>query len=282
MELGVGSGGLKTVTLRSSGASECVLYTFGAHVVSWKDASGTEKIYTSPTAVYNGAKAIRGGIPVCFPQFAMRGPLSTQHGWARNTEWEIDTTYTPALPSSVRLVLRDSEHTRSTDWPHAFELALTVSLGASGDTLSVDVACRNTQSAPFDFTFALHSYFTCDSKSVVLEDYDGLRYIDTIDNAKEKTHSGSITFGKEVDRVYIDTPATLHIKQSGLKFQKKNMPEAVVWNPYIEKAAKLSDMPDDGWNNFICIEPARAIQSATVQPGETWHASLELTSTSQK
>eukprot|EP00171_Calliarthron_tuberculosum_P001187 IDg1187t1 len=277
MEIGVGEGGLQNVTLQGAGKSKVVVYSFGAHVTSWIDASGVEKIYTSPTAIYNGTKAIRGGIPVCFPQFAKHGGLK-QHGFARTSVWAIDDEHADFAIPSVRFVLCDTPETRSSAWPHAFKLALTVSLVSGGNALSLSINVYNLQKKPFDFTFALHSYFTCDSESVTLSEYDGIKYSDSIDDAKEKTQSGDISFGKEIDRVYITTPDVLTIPQSPLTITKSNMPEAVVWNPFTKKAAALADLPDDGWKNFICIEPARVMEPAQVLPEECWSASLILSS----
>lgn len=277
MEVGQGENGMEIVTLRAAGESKAVIYSFGAHVTSWCDSAGFEKIYTSPTAIYNGIKAVRGGIPVCFPQFGKYGDLK-QHGFARNMTWSIDTAYSGTGPSSARFVLNDTEETRASAWPHAFELSLIVSLAPDGNKLTLDLAVENKQSTAFTFTIALHSYFSCESETVKLSDYDSVKYIDAIDEGKEKVQSGDISFGKEVDRVYMKTPDELNIEQSCLKIMKSNYPEAVVWNPYIEKTAALKDMPDDGYKNFICIEPARVMEPAQVAPGEKWTSSLVLSS----
>ena len=44
---------------------EVLLY--GATVISWKDASGDEKLWLSDAAKLDGSKAVRGGIPIVFP-----------------------------------------------------------------------------------------------------------------------------------------------------------------------------------------------------------------------
>ena len=54
----------------------------GAHVLSWV-SQGRERLYLSPHSVMDAHAAIRGGVPVCFPQFNQRGPLP-KHGFARN------------------------------------------------------------------------------------------------------------------------------------------------------------------------------------------------------
>ncbi|HNQ09783.1 MAG TPA: D-hexose-6-phosphate mutarotase, partial [Giesbergeria sp.] len=60
----------------------------GAQVLSWI-SGGRERLYLSPKAVFDGQAAIRGGIPLCFPQFNQRGPLP-KHGFARNLAWRAD------------------------------------------------------------------------------------------------------------------------------------------------------------------------------------------------
>ena len=44
----------------------------GAHVLSWV-SGGRERLFLSPANHWDGRTAIRGGIPVCFPQFNARG-----------------------------------------------------------------------------------------------------------------------------------------------------------------------------------------------------------------
>ncbi len=55
---------------------------------SWK-VDGEEMIFVSKKAIMDGSKAVRGGIPICFPAF---GPweYGPQHGFARSSKcWKI-------------------------------------------------------------------------------------------------------------------------------------------------------------------------------------------------
>lgn len=256
--------------ISAGGKSSLTIHSHGAHITSWKSRTGREMIYTSPTAVYNGKKAIRGGIPICFPQFAQHGPLQ-QHGFARNVGWKVDAGFKEGC--AVRFVLTDSEESRMV-WAYKFEARLIARLLEEGDRLEVVLEVENLDEREFSFTTALHSYFTCDAESVALEGFDGLSYADTADAGKGKVQSGEIVFGKEVDRVYANAPNEIEIAKAGLKLRKENLPDAVVWNPYKEKAAALSDMPDEGWREFVCIEPARVNEKAVVMSGETWRCQV--------
>ena len=238
-------------------------------------------IYTSPTAILDGSKAIRGGIPVCFPQFGKKGPLR-QHGFARNMKWNLDTTFVPPTSApAVSFTLSDTEDTRSSEWPHQFQTTLTITLSEDGNELKLEMHVKNNNSdgEPLTFTTALHSYYTCDALSTVLTEFDQLKYEDNTQNGKIGEQSGDIKFGHEVDRIYLGTRDTLTIPTANISIKKDNLPEAIVWNPYVEKATALSDMPDDGWKNFVCIEPARTVDPPTVASGETWSCAITLSST---
>ena len=67
---------------------------YGAHVCSWRTLApparaevSPELLFVSSKAIFGPPKAIRGGIPICFPQFSDMGPLEVAHGFARNSEW---------------------------------------------------------------------------------------------------------------------------------------------------------------------------------------------------
>jgi glucose-6-phosphate 1-epimerase len=134
-----------------SGATAEV-YLHGAHVTSWVPAGGSEALFLSRAASIAPGKAIRGGVPVIFPQFAGMGPLA-KHGFARTQPWErVDDA---DRPNAVRLRLRDSDETRRI-WPHPFVAELAVEVG--DDWLSIALAIHNPGDAAFDFTAALHTY----------------------------------------------------------------------------------------------------------------------------
>ena len=67
-------------------------------------------------------------------------------------------------------------------------------------------------------------------------------------------------------------PVTIHdpLNQRTIVVEKTNSATTVVWNPWAEVAAKLSDMADDAWPSFVCVETANtATDAITLQPGAT-------------
>ena len=79
--LGPGRGGQQRLLIDApAGAAE--IYLHGATVTSWVPRGGSEVIFTSRQAVFDGATAIRGGIPLCLPEFGVgiNGDAVPKHG----------------------------------------------------------------------------------------------------------------------------------------------------------------------------------------------------------
>ncbi|RVW30273.1 putative glucose-6-phosphate 1-epimerase [Vitis vinifera] len=115
-------------------------------------------------AIFKPPKAIRGGIPICFPQFGNHGSLE-QHGFARNRVWSIDVD-PPPFPTNtssrafIDLILKPSEEDMKI-WPHSYEFRLRVALGPGGDLmLTSRIRNTSTEGKPLTFTFAYHTYFS--------------------------------------------------------------------------------------------------------------------------
>ena len=71
--------GLDCVVLQSPDQrSSCKVLLWGATVVSWVEG-GVERLFVSSVAKYDEKKAIRGGIPVVFPQFGRPDEKMAQH-----------------------------------------------------------------------------------------------------------------------------------------------------------------------------------------------------------
>ena len=250
----------------------------GAQVLSWRAADGRERLYLSAatgglTRGGGEAAAIRGGVPVCFPQFSDRGAL-VKHGFARNLPWTIGKI----ASNMLTLGLRDDAASRA-QWPHAFDAAVTVLLEAG--SLEVRLRIRNSGDQPFAFSTALHTYLRVDDiRQTQLLGLQHVQYQDATDDCIVKTqHEALLAIPGEVDRVYLAPPAALQLLQEGhapLRITQQGFADTVVWNPGPDKARALPDMPDQDWRHMLCVEAACAAAPVTLAPGATWEGSQRL------
>src|SRR5215216_5952539 len=144
------------VTIRAEDGAVAEIHRHGAHVTSWRPAGdGEERLYLSGRSGFEGTAAIRGGVPVVFPQFALEGPLP-RHGFARTMAWSLGGIAREADGAAeAELVLRDSAETRAL-WDAGFKAVLAVTVIAR--QLSIALQVENTGDSPFSFTAALHTY----------------------------------------------------------------------------------------------------------------------------
>ncbi|CAL9149224.1 putative glucose-6-phosphate 1-epimerase isoform X2 [Musa acuminata AAA Group] len=286
VELCKGVNGLDKVVLRDALGSSAEVYLFGGHVTSWRTDHREELLFVSNKAIFKPPKAIRGGIPICFPQFSSHGNLE-QHGFARNKFWSIDTD-PPPFPSDsssktfVDLILKPTDDDIKI-WPHSYEFRLRVALGLGGDLmLTSRIRNTNADGKPFSFTFAYHTYFSVSDISEVR--VEGLETLDYLDNLKERerfTEQGdAITFESGVDKIYLSTPTKIaiidHEKKRTFVLRKDGLPDAVVWNPWDRKAKAMPDFGDDEYKHMLCVEAAAIEKPITLKPGEEWKGRLEL------
>jgi glucose-6-phosphate 1-epimerase len=254
------------IRLSHASGSTAEIHPQGAHVTSWVPADGTEALFLSRTAKFEPGTAIRGGVPVIFPQFAGMGPLP-KHGFARTQTWErVDA----GEGTSVRLRLYDSEETRSI-WPHEFLAEYAVELG--DDWLLLTLEIENTGSQPIDFTAALHTYLrVADVRQAAVEGLHGIRYREK--SAERVDEDGELAISGEVDRSYLNTPPELRVHDRAnrrtFRLQSTGFADAVVWNPWAAATARLPDMEDGEYLEMICVEAAQVGTPIRLQPGERW------------
>ena len=252
------------IEIAAAGARAAVL-PYGAHVTSWVAPNGEEQLYLSARTAYAAGKAVRGGVPVIFPQFSDLGPLP-KHGFARTRAWAV----VRQAPNETALALRDDDATRAL-WPHAFATELSAAL--DGGALVVTLAVENTGDAPFAFTGALHTYLRVDDVAdVTLDGLGGVTYRDaTVGGVERRDDAAALRIVGEVDRVYLDVPNAVTVREPGRTrtVSAEGFRDVVVWNPGAERAAALADLDPDGWRHFVCVEAAAA-RPVTVAPGARW------------
>jgi len=274
-----GAGGLPKIVLRAADGARAELYLHGAHVTSWHPAGeSADRLFVSDKAVFADDAPIRGGVPVCFPQFADQGPLPL-HGFARSMAWQlVRAGAAPDGGAQAQLRLAADDATRAR-WPHAFVLDYVVTVRAR--TLSLALAVGNPGPSAFAFTAALHTYVAvADLRAARIRGLAGARYRDKVlgvDDALET--AGELTVDRAIDRVYHAAPPDLALEEPArtLAIRADGFVDTVVWNPDSAKGATIPDLETDGYLRFVCIEAACARAAVTVAAGGTWHGSQTLT-----
>ncbi len=265
-----GANGLPKVILANSDGSHAEVYVHGAHVTSWRPAGDEERLYLSAASEFRDGAAIRGGVPVVFPQFSNRGPLP-KHGFARNQAWELISVGN----GSARFQLRDSEATRAI-WPNAFLAEFAVAVCER--QLSMELAITNRGEQPFDFTAALHTYLCVDDIAATqVENLGGLKYFDSVLKQEKVQIQDVLTVSGEIDRVYFDaTRVVVRDGRRSLEVQNVGFPDGVIWNPGAELAVKLADLEPDGYRRFVCAEAAIFRAPIVLEPYQTWRGGQTL------
>lgn len=272
------------IELTAPDGARAVVSLDGGHLLSWQPAGAAEQLYLSPRSEFVPGKAIRGGVPVCFPQFAERGPLP-KHGFARTLPWELVSSEQGKDDALLVMRLRANDETRKL-WPHAFELELSVRVG--GRSIDIELACENLgkpEDAPLQFTAALHTYVRVgDLDAVSVEGLSGLRYFDSIKQAEALQRMDLLLTGEkgvlDLDRIYFgvkERPLLLAEGRRQLMIRQQGFEDAVLWNPGPDRCAKLADMPPEGWSEMLCVEAASIGRPVELPGGESWVGRQSLT-----
>ena len=279
-----------------NGQFTCKVYDFGAHVVSWRSKSDLEVfkaqpefLFLSRDAVLDGTKPIRGGIPICFPQFGKLGTCAKQHGFARHSTWDFISSETNADEcwAKATFSMSSNEDTLK-EFPFKFTLKYTVCI--EKEFLHTKLEVTNDDSKEFEFTTALHTYFTAKSiNDIAVKGLNGARYTDSLQDGKECVEGEEeIRFDKEVDRIYRRNVALVEKERleiidrvweqegvlsqhtRGVAMTTKNLNDAVVWNPWIDKSKSMADFGDEEYKEMVCVEAAAIEDPVKLKPGQSW------------
>ncbi|WP_443191567.1 D-hexose-6-phosphate mutarotase [Pseudomonas indica] len=272
-------------------AAELLVAQQGAQVLSYQRDGQPPLIWLSEQAGFRKGQSVRGGIPVCWPWFGdlTRNPLAVQamrrseqpapaHGEVRGLDWEL--LGANAEEGAVRLEFAFIQPEGGLpDWPHPVALTLAIQLD---EHLTLTLTSHNQGNMPVSLTQALHSYFAVsDIHQVRVEGLTGKRYIETLENWQERHQDSDLRFTGETDRIYLDTPARIAILDPGwqrsIQLEASGSHSAVVWNPWIDKARRLSQFADDAWQRMLCIETANLLDDAVhLAPGERHSLTVSL------
>ncbi|MEO3878878.1 D-hexose-6-phosphate mutarotase [Rheinheimera fenheensis] len=252
---------LPCISLRHGNAT-AVISLYGAQLLSYQPSPEHEVLWLSPKASWHNGNAIRGGVPICWPWF---GPVTAafnpdnialpNHGLVRNRLWQLVSQQISSNGVSVNLQLELN------DLPHhsgTVRLMLSVTLN---DSLSLSLSC-NSQIAQ---QAALHSYFKVGTvDSAVVRPLPGV-YQDKVSNSLVNDAETALKINAEVDRIYPQSANQLRLDSalSALSINQAGHDATVVWNPWQAKSSKMSDMPAEGYRQFVCVETARLTTDAS-------------------
>lgn len=268
-----GPGGLERLALATRKHGEAHVFLHGAHVARYEPRGHRPVLWMSGESRFEAGKAIRGGVPVCFPWFGPKAgsPDAPLHGFARIRPWALRSV-APDGDGGLRATfeLLSDEATR-VFFAHDLRVSLEVALGP---VLGLTLDVRNTGPFPFTFEAALHSYFALsDVRQCRVVGLEGTAYLDkTEGGARRPAEPSPIVVAAETDRVYLGTEATVTIEDPAwarrIAVGKTGSRTTVVWNPWIAKAKAMPDFGDDEWPGMICVETANALDDAVaLAPG---------------
>ena len=256
-----------------------VISLYGGQVLSYKKQGYQDLLFLSECAYYEKAKAIKGGIPVCWPWFGNdpENKGRPAHGFARNALWSLlSTKQLESGATEIVMQLTQSEQSKQL-WPYDFELRLEIVVS---DELSLNLCTKNTDNESFIITQALHTYFSvADISETYVHGLDGCDYLDKAKSntgPEDKTQIGKVVFEQEVDRIYLNVPDKLVLedkaKNKRVKINSQNNKTAVVWNPWEELSKQSTDLDDDAYKRFVCIETANAANDIIkLEPGKSFN-----------
>ena len=266
-----GNGGLPKIQITSP-AGSAEIYLHGAQLTSWQPTGSDEVIFLSEQSHWQEEKAIRGGIPICFPWFRAKADDSKApaHGFVRTRGWQLESLTAEHKSVAITLSTESDEQSRRW-WPYEFRLVHRITVGA---TLKLELIATNTGTVPFQFEEALHTYNRVgEAEELRIAGLDQVIYLDNRDGNLTKTQQGDIQLTAATDNAYIRTEAPVEILDPVLRrrirLEKQNSQTTVVWNPWQEGASALADMGNEEWRQMACVEASNILSEAiTLMPGE--------------
>jgi len=275
LQICAGNGGFPLIRIDNEYA-RAEICGYAGQVLSYCPAGEqNDLLFISRQACFQPGKAIKGGIPVCWPWFGPDPEARNRpdHGFVRARQWTLLLTESMSDGATrVRLGIKDDEVTRAL-WPHAFALEIEVTVGS---TLGVALISRNSGDSTMTLTQALHTYFNIgDVRQAQVLGLAGHDYLDKVGEGAERTQSGPINFEGPVNRIYLDTADELIIDDPSLDrrihIEREGSRSAVVWNPWVEQSRSMDDFGDDEYLRMVCVETTNAARDAvTLAPGATY------------
>jgi len=267
-----GDGGFPFILIRNHSATALISLYAGQVLSFLPTGEGEDLLFLSPKAFYDAGKAIRGGIPICWPWFGPdpKGLGRPSHGFVRNGLWAVSGTQAASeFETKIKLRFLETEQSESF-WQQPFSLDLEISVG---NTLTLELTTRNMGDKIFSITQAFHAYLHVGNiNQMQILGLEGIKYSDNLDSHTQKLQMGAVTVTGEVEHIYTNVRNELIIDDSVLNRQiriaSSSNKTAVVWNPWTTKSEKLPDLENDGYQRFICVETGNIVTDVVeIPPG---------------
>jgi glucose-6-phosphate 1-epimerase len=272
-------GGLACLKIKTP-LLEALVTLQGAQVLEFKAQGQEPLLWVSPKAFFIPGKAIRGGVPVCWPWF---GPSRTdaklpQHGFARVQPWAMLSASSDADGQvGLSLGLEDSPETRRV-WPFKFQLRLDLVFGSG---LSVTLTAKNTDSQPWPWQAAFHPYLKVENLPACrLRGLQGLQFRNNPLPDLQPQNEEFLVLDHAVDRVYFQSPDQAQLQDGSgrtlMTFAKQGGSATVVWTPGPSPAKSPEDLPMESWKDFVCVEALTAFEQPLLPPGASAFLNMKL------
>lgn len=271
-------GSLAAIAIDHPAFSASILFQ-GAQLVRFAPRGQSSWLWLSETEPFHEEEAVRGGIPVCWPWFGdpSRNPAPVRqhihtdqaHGLVRTADWQLESIEESAHQVSLALAL-DTHQLDATLW--SGQARVVIRFHCAADRLKMELETTNTGATPLHLSQALHSYFpTADIRQTQVHGLSGQRYVDALEGWQTKIQEAPVEFNGEIDRIYcVPGKMQLATPQGVMQLEQQSARTAIVWNPWQEKALRLSHFAPTAWERMYCVETANALEDyVTLDPDGT-------------
>lgn len=265
-------------------STSVTILKYGATVISYK-FRGSERLWVSDAAKLDGSKPVRGGIPLVFPVFGKQKNEShptfelPQHGFARNSTWEF-LGQTTENPPTVQFGLgpENVDPKLLKLWGNGqYDFTLILSVSLSDESLSTSILVENSGTESFDFNWLFHTYHRIDDlEDTLVTNFLDSECYDQLLAAEYREKLPMLLFHEEFDRIYknVEQHKVIQLVDKGkvlATIERENLPDAVVWNPWIKKSEGMADFePKTGYLKMVCVEPGHVSLFVGLKPGQKW------------
>ena len=231
---------------------------YGGQVLSWQPCGEKDVFWLSKNTIYKQGKAIRGGIPLCWPWFGKHpddtGNKIGNHGFAREQIWQVDDITIGEL--GVEICVSWSGANMTDLWPFACQLKQRLFFGQS---FKQTLTMQNLSDSDAYYTGALHSYFYVSSpENIKVAALAQASFDDKLTGQLCQPQAFENGVGP-IDRIYHTSDVMTIVDsywQRTIKLKTKNTKQWVFWNPGVELANNMADIHNNGEQEFVCLEAA--------------------------